>query len=113
MEFWVLVEGGCLERVGFLTDGCGPSHACGSMSSLLARGKTLANALLLSQKDVLFALGGLPREVEHCALLAINTLHAACRHYVESHRSRKPVPGEQAMSGLMRGEDREKPTNPE
>lgn len=113
MEFWVLVEEGCLERVGFLTDGCGPSHACGSMTSLLARGKTLANALLLSRKDVLFALGGLPREVEHCALLAINTLHAACRHYVENHRSRKPVRGAEAVSGTGRATTGTTPMKPE
>jgi ATP-binding protein involved in chromosome partitioning len=78
MEFWVLAQGGVVEQVSFTTDGCGPSLASGSMAACLAQRKRLEQAAAISQQDILSALGGLPAEVEHCALLAANTLRAAC-----------------------------------
>jgi len=82
MEFWVLVVGGLIERVSFVTDGCGASQACGSMATCLAEGADVAEAACLSQRDVLRALGGLPEEVAHCARLAADTLNAACEDYL-------------------------------
>lgn len=82
MEFWLLVRGDKLERVSFTTDGCGPSRACGSMATCLARGKSVDEAAALGQQDILDALGGLPEEVKHCALLAAVTLKAACDGYL-------------------------------
>ena len=94
MTFWVLVREGCLQHVSYETDGCGSSHACGSMATVLATGKTLDNAMLLRQRDVLFALGGLPEEIQHCALLAVNTLQAACRNHLERRRGIEKPPAE-------------------
>jgi ATP-binding protein involved in chromosome partitioning len=82
MEFWVLVRERTAERVSFVTDGCGPSLACGSIATCLAEGKRLKQAASIGQRDILEALGGLPAEVEHCALLAANTLKAACEDAV-------------------------------
>jgi ATP-binding protein involved in chromosome partitioning len=78
MEFWVDAQGGILKRVAFVTDGCGPSVASGSAAVALAEGKRVEVAATLSQSDILDALGGLPVEFEHCALLAAITLKAAC-----------------------------------
>ncbi len=78
MEFWLLARSGKVEKVSFITDGCGPSLACGSMATCLAEGKRVEDAAGLRQQDILEALGGLPKESEHCALLAANTLKAAC-----------------------------------
>jgi len=78
MEFWLLARNGKVEKVSFITDGCGPSLACGSMAACLAEGKRVEDAAGLRQQDILEALGGLPEESEHCALLAANTLKAAC-----------------------------------
>ena len=78
MEFWVLVRDGTVEKVSFVTDGCGPSLASGSMATCLVEGKPVEQAAAIGQRDILGALGGLPAEVEHCALLAANTLIAAC-----------------------------------
>jgi nitrogen fixation NifU-like protein len=78
MEFWVRVRNGTMERVTFQTDGCGSSLACGSMTTVLAEGKSVTAVAALGQEAVLEALGGVPKEAEHCALLAINTLRAAC-----------------------------------
>lgn len=78
MEFWVDVRDGRVERVSFITDGCAPALASGSVATCLAEGKPLEDAARIGQKGILDALGGLPKEVEHCALLAADTLRAAC-----------------------------------
>jgi nitrogen fixation NifU-like protein len=82
MEFWLGVRDGKVERISFITTGCGPSLASGSMTTTLAEGKSIADAAALRQKDVLDALQGLPAESEHCALLAVSTLRAACDDYL-------------------------------
>ena len=81
MEFWLKIADRRIVQASFVTDGCGPSRAAGSMATELATGKLLKEALQIEQKDVLEALGGLPKESEHCALLAVDTLQAAIRDY--------------------------------
>ncbi|HNQ19044.1 MAG TPA: iron-sulfur cluster assembly scaffold protein, partial [Smithellaceae bacterium] len=65
------------------------SIASGSMTACLAEGKTVAEAKSISQKDVLEALEGLPEESQHCALLAVNTLKAACDGYMEKQKRKE------------------------
>jgi len=81
MEFWLYARNSQVLKASFDTDGCGSSLACGSMAACLVEGKPVAVAARLSQQDILKALGGFPRESEHCALLAANTLRAACEDY--------------------------------
>jgi len=88
MEFWILVDEDKIRKVSFITDGCDPSKACGSMTTCMAEGKTIARAKQISQQDVLNALDGLPEDHEHCALLATNTLKAACDDYILKEKSR-------------------------
>jgi nitrogen fixation NifU-like protein len=83
MEFWLTVRNGKAEKVSFITDGCGSSLACGSMATSLAEGRSVEDASALQQKDVLDAFGGFPMESQHCALLAVNTLRAACEDYLK------------------------------
>jgi len=94
MEFWVSLREDSLERVSFVTDGCGASRACGSMAVTLAGGRRLEEALKLEQADILEALGGVPAESEHCALLAATTLRTACRECL----SREAARGKQASA---------------
>ncbi len=82
MEFWISSVDDKIEHIGFTSTGCGTSHAAGSMTTCMAKGKSVKEALNIQQKDVLEALGGLPKESEHCALLATNTLKAACEDYL-------------------------------
>lgn len=65
----------------FLTDGCGSSAACGSVVTELVKGKSLGEASRIDGKSILSILGGLPKESEHCAYLAANTLKAAIDNY--------------------------------
>lgn len=81
MEFWIRVNEGLIEAIGFTTTGCGPSRAAGSMATELVIGRAVKEAEQLQQPDILEALNGLPSESEHCALLAVNTLKAAVKHF--------------------------------
>ena len=82
MEIWLRVRDGIMQRITFWTDGCGTTIAAGSMVTELVKGKQMEQALGITQEDILEALGGLPEESVHCALLASNTLKAACRDYL-------------------------------
>lgn len=66
-----------IERCTFVTDGCGPTIACGSALTCLAKGRTVREAMKLTSKDLIESLGGLPLENTHCADLAVNTLRGA------------------------------------
>ena len=82
MELWLKVKNGTVADASFMTDGCGTSIASGSMVTEMAKGKSISELRKISQQDVLSALGGLPDESEHCALLAANTLKEAIRDYL-------------------------------
>ncbi len=82
MEFWLIADRNVVCQISFVTDGCGSSLACGSMATTLALGESVQKATAISQRDILEAFGGFPKEYEHCALLASNTLKAACQDYL-------------------------------
>jgi len=84
MAFWLEIKDGTVKNASFYTTGCGTSLACGSMATCLVRGMSVAAAAALSQEDILSALGGLPPEAEHCALLAADTMRAACENHLEN-----------------------------
>ena len=86
MEIWLKVMDGIIIQATFYTDGCGTSIASGSMVTEMAKGKSITEAQKISQRNVLDALGGLPEESEHCALLAANTLKEAVRDYITMKR---------------------------
>jgi nitrogen fixation NifU-like protein len=96
MEIRLGVRNGVIFHATFWTDGCGPSIACGSMTTELVKGKSIGEALGITQEDILSSLGGLPEESQHCALLASNTLKAALRDY----RSLKNEPWKRAYRSV-------------
>jgi len=86
MSIWLKVKGDTIINASFTTDGCGTTIASGSMVTEMVKGKSISEARNATQRDVLDALGGLPQESEHCALLAANTLKAAIRDYIVMKR---------------------------
>jgi nitrogen fixation NifU-like protein len=86
MQIYLKVKDGKVTKASFWTDGCGPSIASGGMVTELARGRSVAEARKISQHDILDALGGLPEESIHCALLAADTLKEAIKDYLTSAR---------------------------
>jgi len=82
MEIYLKVKDGRVMNASFRTDGCGPSIASGSTVTELAKGKSVLEAQKITQQDVLDALGGLPEDNLHSALLAANALKEAIKDYL-------------------------------
>jgi NifU-like protein involved in Fe-S cluster formation len=68
---------GRIEAAGFLAYGCPPTIVCGSVLTELITGKTVEEAMLLTRRDLVEAVGGLPSRKQHAAALAIEALRAA------------------------------------
>ncbi len=66
-------------RASFVTNGCGPTIACGSAVTCIVTGLAIEEAMGLTGKVLIDYLGGLPVENTHCADLAMNTLHEALK----------------------------------
>ena len=77
MEVYLRLNGTRIETATFMTDGCGPSVACGSMLTKMLQGMTLDEASKVKAEDLISALDGLPEESAHCAELAVDTLQEA------------------------------------
>lgn len=69
----------------FKTFGCGAAVATSSMATELVKGKTIYEALKVTNKAVMEALDGLPPVKVHCSLLAEEAIHAALWDYAEKH----------------------------
>lgn len=72
---------GIIEDVKFKTFGCGAAVATSSMATELVKGKTVQDALTVTNKAVMEALDGLPKQKIHCSLLAEEAIHAALWDY--------------------------------
>ena len=81
MEFYIKVKDNVLEDVKFKTFGCGAAIAVSSMVSELAKGKTLDEAMLITNASVIDALEGLPKKKHHCSNLGADALHRAIEDY--------------------------------
>ena len=81
----IKVENGVIVDVKFKTFGCGAAIATSSMATELVKGKTLDEALALTNKAVAEALDGLPPVKMHCSVLAEEAIHAAIKDYKEKH----------------------------
>jgi len=104
MEFWLRVEDGRIAQATFTTDGCEHSLTAGSMAARLVVGKTPGEAMRIEQKDVLEAVGSLPEESRHCALLAANTLKAAVDDYLRRDAPKDAPEGDAPCDNCERDE---------
>lgn len=85
MKVFLKVEEGIIRDIKFQTYGCGAAIASSSMMTELVIGKTLDEALTLTNDAVAEALDGLPEPKLHCSNLAADALHEAIRNYRESN----------------------------
>lgn len=86
MQIWLKIRKGKIVRAGFMTDGCGPTIACGSMITQLVKGKSIEEALKIVPEEVTEALDGLPESHVHCSLLCVNTLRSAIDNYLSAKK---------------------------
>jgi nitrogen fixation protein NifU and related proteins len=81
MSFYIKVKDNIIEDVKFKTFGCGAAIAVSSMVSEMAKGKTLDEAMLITNASVAQELGGLPANKMHCSNLGADALHKAIEDY--------------------------------
>lgn len=81
MKMTINVEKGVITDVKFKTFGCGAAIATSSKATELVKGKTIDEALQLTNKMVAESLGGLPAVKIHCSVLAEEALHEAISDY--------------------------------
>ena len=77
MEFYLRLDGERIEEVRFMTDGCGPTLACGNVLARMIEGLTLDQAGDVLPEQIVEALDGLPEEHFHCAELAVSAFQNA------------------------------------
>ncbi|HBI72268.1 MAG TPA: Fe-S cluster assembly scaffold protein NifU [Lachnospiraceae bacterium] len=78
-------DNGVIRDCKFKTFGCGAAVATSSMATELVKGKSVQEALSVTNKAVMEALDGLPPVKVHCSLLAEEAIHAALWDYAEKH----------------------------
>lgn len=84
IRVYIKVKNGRISDFKFLTQGCPGAISTSSIATELAIGKTLEEALKLTDNDVIEAAGGIPARKAHCSLLAIRGLHEAILNYQSS-----------------------------
>ena len=82
MRLFIRVGGDRIADATFLTFGCGAAIAASSMTTEMIKGKTVQEALTITDKDVVDALGGLPPGKVHCSILAEKAIKAAVSDYL-------------------------------
>jgi len=83
MRFYLKIENNVITLAKFKTFGCGAAVATSSIATEMVTGKTLEEAVQISNKAVMEALDGLPAAKAHCSCLAEEALHAALRDYAQ------------------------------
>ncbi|MEA4888298.1 MAG: Fe-S cluster assembly scaffold protein NifU [Clostridiaceae bacterium] len=85
MKVFLKIENGIIVDAKFKTFGCGSAIATSSMATEMIKGKSLDEALSLTNKAVAEALDGLPPIKMHCSLLAEQAVKAALKEYYEKN----------------------------
>jgi nitrogen fixation NifU-like protein len=91
MKIYMKIEDNIIKEVTFKTFGCGAAVATSSMATEMVKGKTIEDALKLTNKAVMEALDGLPPAKVHCSVLAEEAINAAIFDYYKRQGIEPPV----------------------
>ena len=91
MELYIKVNDGTITDAKFKTFGCGAAIATSSMVTEMVKGKTVEQALEISNRAVAEALGGLPPIKMHCSVLAEEALKSAIEDYLAKSKQKNKV----------------------
>ena len=86
LTVYLKVKDNRIEEISYLVFGCCASIATSSMTSVLAKRKTLEEALSITEEDIVLALDGLPENKLHCSNLGVSALRNAINNYLEVKR---------------------------
>jgi len=89
MELYIKVNDGVITDAKFKTFGCGAAIATSSMITEMVKGKTIEEALEISNRAVAEALDGLPPVKMHCSVLAEEALRSAIEDYLAKSRGKR------------------------
>ena len=81
LTIFIKVKNNIIDEISYLVFGCSASIATSSMTSVLAKGKSLDEAIMLTENDIVVALDGLPESKQHCSNLGISALRNAISNY--------------------------------
>ena len=85
MKMYLKIKDNVIEDVKFETFGCGSAIASSSMATEMIKGKTIEEALAVSNKEVVEALDGLPAHQLHCSVLAEEAIKTAVKDYYDKN----------------------------
>ena len=85
----IKVKNNLIADIKFLVFGCPAAVASSSMTTCLAKGKTIEEALLITDQDIADALNGLPEHKMHCSLLGAGALKNAIENYISKGKERE------------------------
>ncbi len=91
MKIYMKIENDTIVDIKFKTFGCGAAVATSSMATELVKGKTIDEALQLTNKAVVEALDGLPAAKLHCSVLAEEAIRAAIQDYYDKSGIEKKI----------------------
>jgi len=83
VEVWLRIDGGKIRKASFMSDGCAHSAMCCGTAVRITEGMPPEAAEEISQEEILKAVGPVPEDHQHCALLAANTIKKAITDYYE------------------------------
>lgn len=83
LTIYIKVKDDLIYEIGFLVFGCTASIATSSMITEMAKGKTIEEALSITERELIEALDGLPENKVHCSVLGVRALKAAIDDYRE------------------------------
>jgi nitrogen fixation NifU-like protein len=87
LTIYLKVKDNRIKKISYLVFGCCASIATSSMTSVLAKGKTLEEALSITEEDIIQALDGLPENKVHCSNLGVSALRSAIDNYLNKNRT--------------------------
>lgn len=108
LTFYIKVKDNYIQEISYLVFGCSASIATSSMTSVLTKGKSLDEALKITEEDIIEALDGLPESKVHCSNLGVSALRKAIDNYLKINGTQDamliaiPVTGQNLAANVCR-----------
>lgn len=89
MKIFMVIEDNIIKDVSFQTFGCTAAIATSSVATEMIKGKTVDEALKITNAQVVEQLGGLPAQKLHCSVLAEEAIKAAVNDYLQNYKAKQ------------------------